>query len=310
MELRQLVQFSVVAELKNFRRAAERLKMAQPPLSQAIRRLEQALNVQLFERSSRSVELTPGGRVLYAEVTRILAQLDTAVARTRQTALGTMGHLAIGFTVPWAYDVVLPVLRRFRAAHPVVELSLKEVPSSEQMDAVERGTLDIGFLRLPEGQIERDLSIVALREDRLVVALPAAHRLALVPSLRLEELRDEQFILPPPRGERGSDRFSFRRQIDGLCMESGFAPLVAQEASQMQTVLRLVEAEFGIALVPEWTSHHFSSLVAYRILRSDSPLSRLTLSAAWSPRNGSPVLSRFLASLGVAPRALGSGGGH
>jgi DNA-binding transcriptional LysR family regulator len=115
----------MVAELKNFRRAAERLHMAQPPLSQAIRRLEKGLNVRLFDRTSRSVKLTAAGEVLLSEAKRILVQLDSAMLATRQTAQGRSGRLNVGLTVPWAYEVVVPLLQTFRDQNAKVLLSLK-----------------------------------------------------------------------------------------------------------------------------------------------------------------------------------------
>jgi DNA-binding transcriptional LysR family regulator len=300
IELRHLTQFVAVAELRNFRRAAEHLNMSQPPLSQAIRRLEAALGVRLFDRTSRSVELTVAGEAFLVEARRILAQIDSAITETRRTADGRKGRLSVGFTVPWAYEVVLPALRAFRARCPDVVLSLKEITSSEQMRALACENLDVGFVRLPKRYDARDVQTVVLREDRLIVALPVSHRLAARPALTLEELRSEAFILPPVRPDRDTERFSFRMQVGRLCMEAGFAPHVAQEAAQMQTVVRLVEAGLGISLVPEWTSRHFSFQVAYRNLACDSDDCRLTLCAAWNRRNPSPVLHRFLAAIGAA----------
>ena len=300
MEIRQLVQFVMVAELKNFRRAAERLHMAQPPLSQAIRRLEQDLNVRLFDRTSRVVKLTAAGEVFLADAKRILVQLDSAMLATRQIAQGRSGRLNVGLTVPWAYEVVVPLLQTFRDQNSNVLLSLGEVHSSEQVEALGKGTLDVGFVRLPKKYDEAPwMKTFPLRKDRLVVALPVAHHLAGKTSFRIEDLRTEDFILYPFRLGPDIERFSFRMQIVNLCGEAGYAPQVVQEATQLHTIIRLVEAGFGISLVPEWTSRYFSSQVVYRNLVSKSDWSHITLSAAWNPGNRSPVLARFLEAIGV-----------
>ena len=274
--------------------------MAQPPLSQAIRRLEKNLNVRLFDRTSRLVKLTAAGEVFFAEAKRILVQLDSAMLATRQTAQGRSGRLNVGLTVPWAYEVVVPLLQTFRDKNSNVLLSLSEVRSSEQIDALAKGALDVGFVRLPKKYDEAPwIRTIPLRNDRLVVVLPIAHPLAGTTMFHIEELRTEDFILYPFRLGPDIERFSFRMQVVNLCNESGYTPQVAQEATQLHTIIRLVEAGFGISLVPEWTSNYFSSQVVYRALVSDSDWSRITLSAAWNPNNRSPVLARFLEAIGV-----------
>ena len=301
MELRQIIQFVAVAEARNFRQAAAHLHMSQPPLSQAIRRLETELAVRLFHRTSRSVELTEAGKVLLTEARRILADIDAAVLMTQRTAHGDAGKLSVGFTVPWAYEVMPRILQEFRAARPNVALSLRETSSSAQLRNLLDGGLDVGFLRLPGKCDIRGIATIPLHEDRLAVVLPAAHPLGTMPSLALTDLQDEAFILPPFQADAETEPFSFRMQVVRLCLEAGYSPRVAQEAIQMQTIVRLVETGLGISLIPMWTTKHFSSGAVYRDLDCSSDLARLTLAAAWNPDNRSPALDRFLDVVRNAP---------
>jgi DNA-binding transcriptional LysR family regulator len=312
VELRQLVQFVAVAELKNFRRAAERLHMAQPPLSQAIRRLERELDVRLFNRTSRIVELTDAGNVLLAEARRILSQTEGAVIATQRTAQGRTGKLSVGFTVPWAYELVPAVLTSFLQRYPDVTLAIREVSSSEQVRMLVDAELDFGFLRLPAHYEARGLETVLLREDALWVVLPRAHPMAGATSLSLAHLKNEAFVLPAYNVGQGMEQFSFRMQIVNLCAEARFVPRVVQEANQMQTIVHLVETGLGISLVPGWTRTHFSSRAAYVALATKSQRARVTLAVAWSKANVSPIVNHFCEAVRAAgvPSAASLRGGR
>lgn len=293
MEIRQLVQFVAVAELRNFRRAAERLHMAQPPLSQAIRRLEREIDARLFNRTSRTVELTDAGKVLLAESRRILAQTSAAVIATQQTAQGRTGKLAVGFTVPWAYELLPAVLAEFVRRCPGVTLALREMASSEQVRMLIDGDLDFAFLRLPAHYEAKGIDTIVLREDVLAVVLPKSHPLAQVESIALAQLKGEQFVLPAYSVGTDREQFSFRMQVVNLCAEAHFVPQVMQEANRMQTIVRLVETGLGISLLPHWTRSHFASHAAYVPLVTQSHRARLKLALAWSKANPSPIVSHF-----------------
>ncbi|HVO89410.1 MAG TPA: LysR family transcriptional regulator [Casimicrobiaceae bacterium] len=303
MELRQMQQFVAVAEARSFRRAAERLHMAQPPLSQAIRRLERELEVRLFNRTSRNVELTDAGKALLAEARDVLARADAAIVAARQAAQGRTGRLRIGFTAPWAYDIVVRAVAAFRRQHDAVTLTLREGTSSEQVSLLLDGSLDVGFLRLPHDHDIKGLQTRTLRADVLSIVLPPSHSLVRARSLPLRRLHNEAFVLPPLPQEHGLEDLSLRVQITRLCAESGFLPRVAQEASRMETIVRLVAAGFGVAIVPAWTRTQWSTAATYVRLQSDSPLARLTLAAAWSPASTSSARERFVETLrGIAKR--------
>ncbi len=304
MELRQIAQFMAVAEAKSFRRAAERLQMTQPPLSLAVGKLEREMNVRLLDRTSRSVELTEAGKSFLADSKRAIADLDAAVQAAQRVAEGRAGTLSVGLTVPWSYDFAPQVLREFHARYPTVTISLREMPSSEQARRILNRDLDIGFLRLPNRYSAPGMEMVTLRADRFAVVLPKRHALAGRKRLTLGELREESFVLPPFPAEPGVERFSIRIQIVNMCMEAGFAPRISQEAIQMQSIIRLVEAGFGISIVPEWTRTHFRTNVDYRGLVSAATSSRMRLVIAWNADNPSPMLRHFVATARVAsPKA-------
>jgi DNA-binding transcriptional LysR family regulator len=302
VELRQMHQFVAVAELRSFRRAAERLHMAQPPLSQAIRRLERELEARLFNRTSRTVELTEAGKTLLAQTRDVLARIDSAVTTTRQAAQGRIGRLRIGFTAPWAYAVVLRAVARFRRDHDRVALTLREGTSSDQVQLLLDGDLDLGFLRLPHGYAVNGLQTRPLRHDTFAIVLPPAHPLARSRRLALRQLQHHRFVMPPSPTDHGLEDLSLRVQITRLCAESGFVPRPAQEASRMETIVRLVAAGFGIALVPAWTRGLWDTPAVYVKLDSDSVLARLTLAAVWSTASASSTLAGFIESLPDAAR--------
>jgi len=297
METRQLVQFVAVAELRNFRRAAERLRMAQPPLSQAIRRLEEQLGVRLFNRTSRNVEITEPGKVLLAESLKILASIQSAAVNTKETAQGRAGKLRIGFTVPWGYEFVPTALRRFHSLHPAIKLELHETSSSEQMRMLVNRETDISFLRLPARFENKNINVTTLRNDVLAAIVGPRHPLAKGRSASISDLRSEPFILPPLRLQPGLEQFSYRMQVVNLCGEIGFSPKVEFEALHMQTIINLVERGMGVSVVPRWTRRHFRSHAHYLPLRTRSDLARLTLAVACLNGNQSAVVGRFYESL-------------
>lgn len=298
MELRQVVQFVAVAELRSFRRAAERLHMAQPPLSQAIRRLEQDIGVTLFKRTSRSVDLTEAGKAFLVDARSILSAADSAVDAARRAAQGQIGRVRIGFTTPWAYDLVLSAVTAFRRRHDRVTLTLREEASSAQLGLLLDGVLDIAFVRLPQDYAVKGLVTLPLRHDALCVALPRGHPLASSRRLTLQRLQREPFVLPPTSTDQGGEEISLRAQISALCAESGFMPRVAQEARHMETIVRLVDAGLGVALVPSWTQRQWSTSVVYATLQTRSSLARMTLAAAWlRAAASSPTLDKFVATV-------------
>lgn len=301
IETRLLRQFIAVAEELHFNRAAERLHMAQPPLSQAIRRLEAEIGSPLFERNNRTVSLTPAGAAFLETARRTLASLEEGVAHTRRVSQGIEGHLTLTFINITPYAALLRALRDFRGAAPAVAFTLREASTREQVAALESGAADIGFLRTP-GTTTLDLSFQTILREPIAVALPAGHPLAGQPRVALASLADEPFVASPrPLGQ------GFHDQLVQLCQTAGFAPRVVQHGRQLQTLVALVAAGFGIALLPASLAVPGRGDIVFRPLAANAPdnLLHLDLLMAWNHARVSPVRDRFIEAIrGAIPLKL------
>ena len=293
IETRLLRQFIAVAEELNFRRAAERLHMAQPPLSQAILRLEEALGYPVFERTNRKVSLTPAGTAFLATARQLLASLEEGVAAARRVAQGIEGHLRLSFIHITPYAHVLNALRALRAASPAVQFTLREASTQQQVEWLERGEVDIALLRAP-GRGTPGLRFERLSGEDIVIALPSGHRCAGQATVDLADLAHDDFVASPRELGQG-----FHDQLASLCLHAGFVPHVAQQARRLQTVLGLVAAGFGVALLPASLAASMQAGVVMLRLASSAPepLRQLDLYMAWDPRRDSPVRDRLLAQL-------------
>ncbi len=286
MELRHLRYFTAVAEELHFGRAAARLHMAQPPLSQHILNLEKEIGVKLFERTKRKVELTEAGRVFLAEAQLILEHAEQATRAAQRASRGEVGRLRVGFVMSATCSLLPPALQTFRARYPAVELALEETTTESGLEALREGKIRACLLRLPVNSDQVITAEPVLRE-RLVLALPAGHRLAQQSPVSLRALSQEPFILfPRNQGQ------SFYDRIVSLCHKAGFSPRVAQEATQMQTILSLVAAGIGVALIPESVQSLRGAGVVYQPLRERAPETGLAL--AWRRDDDSAVLANFL----------------
>lgn len=285
MELRHLRYFLAVAEELHFGRAAERIHIAQPPLSQQIKQLEKEIGVQLFRRTKRSVELTEAGKVFQRETYAVLERLEKGILKTQLADRGEAGWLGIGFLSSINYDVLPNVIRSFRNQYPNTELFLQEMQDAEQNQALLEKRIHVGFTRFPIVNKELDYEIV-LRED-LVVALPSAHRLAQKKTLRLAELAGEPFIMFSRSKPSVYTDYMLR-----LCAEAGFQPRVVQNVGEVQTALGLVAAEIGITLVPASTQNLKRDGVVYRSLSKPKPA--LEIIMQYRKDETSPVFTRFL----------------
>ncbi len=290
MELRHLRYFVAVAEARSFTRAAAELHVAQPALSVQVRQLEAELGVALVDRSRRAIALTPAGEVLLTEARRLLAQLDVAVRLVQRTGTGATGRLAVGF-VPSASNATLPpLLRRFRETHPDVAVQLQELAPDALVRGTHEGRLDVSFLYLPFA--DPTLAQRVVSREAFVVALPEEHRLAHRRRVAVAELAGEPFILPARHGMPG-----LRAQVLALCHDAGFSPRALQdEVWLVQTIVGLVAAGSGVALVPESAEALGRRGVVYRPLRGAT--TRAELAAVWRREDRAPVLHAFLAALG------------
>ena len=293
IETRLLRQFIAVAEELNFRRAAERLHMAQPPLSQAILRLEDLLGYPVFERTNRKVALTPAGYTFLATARQVLASLEEGVAAARRVAQGVEGHLRLSFIHITPYAHVLDALRAFRASSPVVQFTLREASTQQQVEWLEKNEVDIALLRAP-GRSTPLLRFERLSGEDILIALPLDHRCAGLTRVDLAELAGDDFVASPRELGQG-----FHDQLASLCLHAGFVPKVVQQARRLQTVAGLVAAGFGVALLPASLAGMLpaGAILLPLITDAPGPLVRLDLSMAWNARQALPVRERLLAQL-------------
>lgn len=290
IETRLLQQFVAVAEELHFNRAAERLHMAQPPLSQAIRKLESAVGAPLFVRTNRSVALTPAGAAFLVTACSTLRALEEAVAQTQRVAQGIEGHLTLTFINIAPYAPLLRALRGFRHASPGISFTMVEATTQEQVIALEQGSADIGFMRAPGTSVPH-LRMATVSSEPIVVALPAGHRLEAAPTIALELLKDDAFVASPRTLGKG-----FHDQLISLCHAAGFVPNIVQHGRQMQTLIALVAAGFGVALLPASLATNARTDVVFRPLQVDASdaLSRLDLFMAWNETRASDIRDRLI----------------
>jgi LysR family transcriptional regulator, benzoate and cis,cis-muconate-responsive activator of ben and cat genes len=267
-ELRLIRYFVAVAEELHFGRAAARLHVAQPGLSQQIQSLERRLGVRLLERTSRQVRLTAAGSLLLTEGRRLLADAERAVDRVQRTGRGEVGRVTVAAIGSATYDVVPRLLRAHRARSPDVELVLREMSTPAQVQALRTGEIDVGLLRVPADTA--DLVVHAVRDDRMALMLPDAHPLAKKSRIPLRALAREPLILFP-----AAPRPSWADTVVAACREAGFEPIVAQEAMESATVVSFVAAGVGIAIVPEGLKVLARPGVVFKLVAPPAPVTRL-----------------------------------
>ncbi|WP_063748988.1 LysR family transcriptional regulator [Streptomyces sp. NRRL B-24484] len=305
LALHQLHAFAVLAEELHFGRAAERLGVAQPPLSQQIRRLEERVGHPLFERRPGRVSLTAAGEELLPAARRALGEVAAGLAAARRVATGETGRLRIGFAASLAPTVLPDLLRTFREHRPGVELDIREMTTAPQVAALHGHALDVGLMREPPEDPE--LVVEPLWSEGFVAVLPAGHRLAGLRAVPVAELAEEPFVLlPRDCGPTVHDR------IVGVCREAGFEPRVAQRAVEWQTVAALVGAGLGVSLAPAGVRRVRMRGVAYRAITPDRARTVVGLVRRRDDRN--PLVARFAAEarslVGGTTRSRPAGAPH
>jgi DNA-binding transcriptional LysR family regulator len=293
VELRHLRYFIAVAEAKSVTRAAARLGMQQPPLSQQVKALEQELGFDLFKRLPKGVELTAGGEVFLQAATEVLARIDVAATQAGRAAQGLDGTLSVGLTSSAAAHAFAPaLLRAFREAHPGVHLAMKEGNAADLTDAVLGGKVDAALIRAPVSH-SVGLAFQTLIREEMLAVLPKGHRLAQGRSkdaaISLKSLEHEPFILVRRPGAPG-----LYAEFIKACGRAGFTPAVATEVGSMVTNLTLVAAGMGVSVVPASMRDTHRGSVAYRSLPKSARLfAPITLVHRRDDQN--PVTSRFAA---------------
>lgn len=243
IELRHLRYFLAVAETLHFSQAAERLGMAQPPLSQQIRRLEELIGHRLFDRTTRGVRLTLAGTLLAERARSTLDKVHDDLAQVRRLGRGEEGTLTVGFSGSVMFTELPAAIESYRRRYPKVELRLREMSTASQIGSLLDGTLDLAFLR--DGDPTDGIQMTTLLREPFVAVLPKGHRLARRRSLRVADLRNEPFIL----FTRRMGPLAFDRTM-ACCEAHGFRPNIVQEAPQWPTLVRLVAAGLGVSLAP------------------------------------------------------------
>lgn len=286
MEFRHIVAFTTVAEELHFGRAARRLRLAQPPLSQQIRQLEKELGVQLFERNTRSVRLTSAGEAFLEPARQVLADLDAARAAATMAGKGVYGRVTVGFAGASSHESLPRLTRALRSSYPGLHIVLQgQTYANVALERVADGSLDLGFVRLPANYAGVRTRVID--EEELICALPADHQLAHQVEIPLELLVDEPFVSFPRNA--GS---SVREATVRACTEAGFHPRVVQEAPDSYTILALVAAGVGVTLTLTSCQHIQQTGLVYRPLAGNPVLLQAAL--AWRDDNPSPALRTVL----------------
>ena len=287
--VRHLWLFLAVAEEENFSKAAKRLGMSQPPLTEQIQALEQSLKLTLFERSRRGAKLTPVGAAILPAVRKFAQQVERLELAVREAAAGQTGVLTIGAISSAMLDVLPPLLATLKQRHPELTVSVREIDSAEAIPSLESGDIDLAFARL-EGDMGKSIGSMPLKQDKLAVALPKGHRFSEMARIRLASLVDEDFVM-------------FARQVspvyfDGLtaaCLAHGFSPRVIHETRSVASQVAFVGCGQGIALVPASMKKLAPENVVLRPLKEN--LRVVTTAVAWSKTRNLPLVQEIAALL-------------
>jgi DNA-binding transcriptional LysR family regulator len=287
MDLKRIHQFVILAETLNFRRAAERLNRAQPPLSVSIHKLEEELGTKLFVRSAGGVSLTQSGQAILKEARHLLFHGSQLRETAKGVRDGTGGALQVGFVGSATYGLLQKLLALFRAEYPGVELVLREATSVGILQQLEDKALEVGLVRVPLVQASR-ATLVLLESDEYVAALPRGNRLSSKGILKLSEMAAESFIMYAPTYAAGLHATTML-----ACQQAGFVPRVVQQATQIQTVLALVESGLGVALVPSLMRRFISDRIVYRSLMDLPSDASIGLALAYMADSESAAAGRF-----------------
>lgn len=292
--VRHLWLFLAVAEEQSFSRAAKRLGMSQPPLTEQIQILEHSLKLRLFERSRQGAKLTPAGAAILPAVRKFADQLERLELAVLEAVAGQAGVLTIGAITTAMIDVLPPLIERFKAQHPQITVAVREIDSAEAIPALEAGDIDLAFARL-EGNLGKNIHSKPLTEDRLAVAIPRDHPLASRSRLSLASLSDESLVMSSR--QVSPNYFDY---LIGVCKANGLNPRVLHEVRSVSSQIAFVSCGQGVALVPASMKKLAPDNV---VLRPVTPkLSIITTAAVWNSARSNPLVDALLEQLqGIAP---------
>jgi DNA-binding transcriptional LysR family regulator len=280
--IRQLWMFLAVAEEHHFGRAAKRLNMSQPPLTEQIKVLEQSLKLQLFERSRRGTQLSPAGAAILPAVRQFAGQVEQLERVVREVAAGQSGVLHIGAITSAMLDTVPPLLNELRQAYPHLTVFVREIDSAEAIPGLEAGELDLAFVRL-DGEVGSGIATLPLAEDRLAVALPKDHALAALLRVRLRSLGAEQLVM----SSRQVSPVYFD-MLTAICRSHGFAPRILHEVRSVASQIAYVSCGQGVALVPSSMRKLAPENVVVRPLKEKVMV--VTAALAWNTNRYHPMV--------------------
>lgn len=285
--IRHMWLFLAVAEEKHFGRAAKRLGMTQPPLTQQIQVLEQSLKVQLFDRSKRNVQLTPVGLAILPAVKRFAEQVERLELAVNEAVAGHTGMLTIGAISTAMLDVLPPLIDKMKARYPDIVISIKEIDSAEAVLALQNGEIDLAFAR-PTGEMGEGITLLPLSSAELVVALPRQHRLAAEPRIALRDLMQEEWVM----FSRHLSPVYFD-SITAACRGEGFSPRIIHHVRSVSSQIAFVGCGQGIALVPDSLERLSPANVVTVPL--DQTIEVITTAVAWSASRKNPLADKFIA---------------
>lgn len=285
MELRHLLYFKAVAEELNYRKAAERLFISQPGLSRQIRQLEELLEVRLFDRDKKHVELTAAGAFLKGEVDFVINHLESTKSQLKLIESGKIGELRIGFLGSASNRVLPDLLTHLNASQPLITTSLEELSNSVQVEMIQKDKLDLGFVRL--ASVPEDLEMKPVLRDSFSLVVPQDHPIQVADFRTVSQFKEESFIL------FSSDYSSYYyEQILSICRDSGFSPKIRHKSVHALTIFRLVENGLGIAIVPTSLKEGYDLNVRFMEIPGIPQFTEL--SVIWKPANRNPALKRVL----------------
>ena len=298
MELRHLRYFLAVAEELHFTRAAERLGIGQPPLSQQIQQLERRLGVTLFLRGRRGVELPEAGQAFREEAIRVLQGAERAIETARRIGRSEIEKLTIGFTVSASFHPFVPrIIQACRQRYPNIAISLLEKTTNELVVAIRDGQADLAFIRAPAPDTS-GVQVDMLLDEPLVAVLPHDHRLARHKAVNLRDLDGESFIFYPRKVGTG-----IYDAVVQACESCGFTPQIRVEVPQMTSVVTFVAAGMGVSLVP-YTMQQLQAEGVVYVPLADTPAPQAHLAMAYNPRALSGALDQFIARVREAAATM------
>jgi DNA-binding transcriptional LysR family regulator len=286
MELRHLRYFVAVAEELHFTRAADRLNMAQPPLSQQIRQLENELGVELFHRTKRQVELTAAGKNFLKNVYKILIDLEKTCDSAQRAQKGEIGKIIVGFTGTATYDILPNLLQTYRAQFPLVDLAVLQLSTTDQIQSLLNSEINIGILCAPIENSELNFEVI--HQEPFIIAMPKNHPLASKSDpIEVQAFSKELFIMIPRKAGQ-----IYYDTIINICHNAGFSPNITQEVHELHTSISLVAAGMGVAIVPDSIQNLRIKGIIYRQLKNS--VSTLKTALAWRNDETSPLVHTFI----------------